>query len=51
MSIDVNNESGYDVDELELIALSRSVLDAMRVHPPRSCRWCWWTRPRWSTCT
>ena len=33
MSIDVNNESGYEVDELELIALSRSVLDAMRVHP------------------
>jgi probable rRNA maturation factor len=33
VSIDVNNESGYDVDELELVALSRSVLDAMRVHP------------------
>lgn len=33
MSIDVNNESGYDVDELELVSLSRSVLDAMRVHP------------------
>jgi probable rRNA maturation factor len=33
VSIDVNNESGYDVDELELVSLSRSVLDAMRVHP------------------
>ena len=33
MSIDVNNESGYDVDELELVSLSRSVLEAMRVHP------------------
>ena len=33
MSIEVNNESGYPVDENELVALSRSVLDAMRVHP------------------
>jgi probable rRNA maturation factor len=33
VSIDVNNESGFDVDELELVSLSRSVLDAMRVHP------------------
>jgi probable rRNA maturation factor len=33
VSIDVNNESGYDDDELELVSLSRSVLDAMRVHP------------------
>jgi probable rRNA maturation factor len=33
VSIDVNNESGYDVDVLELVSLSRSVLEGMRVHP------------------
>lgn len=33
MSIEVNNESGYEVDEAEFAALGRHVLDAMRVHP------------------
>ncbi len=32
MSIDVLNESGYAVDELELVACARHVLDRMRVH-------------------
>ena len=33
MSIDVNNESGVAVDEAEIVALARHVLDAMRIHP------------------
>ena len=33
MSIEVNNESGFAVDEAEFAALGRHVLDAMRVHP------------------
>ena len=33
MSIDVLNECGYAVDELELIACARHVLDRMHVHP------------------
>ncbi|AEE46473.1 rRNA maturation RNase YbeY [Cellulomonas fimi] len=33
MSIEVNNESGHDVDEAEFAALARFVLDAMHVHP------------------
>ncbi|WP_454858752.1 rRNA maturation RNase YbeY [Promicromonospora soli] len=33
MSIEVNNESGFEVDEAEFAALGRYVLDAMRVHP------------------
>lgn len=33
MSIEVNNESGYAVDEAEFAALGRHVLDAMNVHP------------------
>jgi probable rRNA maturation factor len=33
VSIDVLNESGLDVDELELVACARYVLDRMRVHP------------------
>ena len=33
MSIEVNNESGVAVDEAEIVALARHVLDAMRVHP------------------
>jgi probable rRNA maturation factor len=33
MSIEVNNESGIAVDEAEIVALARHVLDAMRVHP------------------
>ena len=32
MSIEVNNESGIAVDEAEIAALARHVLDAMRVH-------------------
>ena len=32
VSIEVNNESGVEVDEGELVALARHVLDAMRVH-------------------
>jgi probable rRNA maturation factor len=33
MSIEINNESGVGVDEAEIVALARHVLDAMRVHP------------------
>ncbi|MDR7384616.1 rRNA maturation RNase YbeY [Promicromonospora iranensis] len=33
MSTEVNNESGFEVDEAEFAALGRFVLDAMRVHP------------------
>ncbi|MFN8076122.1 MAG: rRNA maturation RNase YbeY [Kineosporiaceae bacterium] len=33
VSIEVNNESGVEVDEREIVALARHVLDAMRVHP------------------
>ena len=33
MSVEVNNESGVAVDEAEIAALARHVLDAMRVHP------------------
>jgi probable rRNA maturation factor len=33
MSIEVDNESGVAVDELEIAALARHVLDAMHVHP------------------
>lgn len=32
MSIEVNNESGYEVDEAEFAALGRFVLDQMHVH-------------------
>jgi probable rRNA maturation factor len=32
VSIEVNNESGVTVDEAEIAALARNVLDAMRVH-------------------
>ena len=33
MSIEVNNESGFEVDEAEFAALARHVLDALHVHP------------------
>jgi probable rRNA maturation factor len=33
MSIEVLNESGVPVDEQDLVALARHVLDGMRVHP------------------
>ena len=33
MSIEVNNESGVELDEAEFAALARHVLDAMHVHP------------------
>lgn len=33
MSIEVTNESGYEVDESEFADLGRFVLDAMHVHP------------------
>jgi probable rRNA maturation factor len=33
MSIEIANESGVDVDESDLAALARHVLDDMRVHP------------------
>jgi len=33
MSIEVNNESGHEVDEAELAAVARYVLDEMHVHP------------------
>ncbi|MDQ1293190.1 MAG: putative rRNA maturation factor [Actinomycetota bacterium] len=33
MSIEVNNESGIPVDETEIVALARHVLEQLRVHP------------------
>lgn len=33
MSIEINNESGHQVDEEQLVRLARFVLDRMRVHP------------------
>jgi probable rRNA maturation factor len=33
MSIEVNNETGFECDERELVLLARHVLDALRVHP------------------
>ena len=33
MSVEVNNESGHRVDEVEFAALGRHVLDTMNVHP------------------
>ncbi|MGL5929357.1 MAG: rRNA maturation RNase YbeY [Dermatophilaceae bacterium] len=33
MSIDVLNETGHELDELELVACARYVLEQMRVHP------------------
>jgi probable rRNA maturation factor len=33
MSVEVNNESGWETDEAEFAALARHVLDAMHVHP------------------
>ncbi|AEG44712.1 rRNA maturation RNase YbeY [Isoptericola variabilis] len=33
MSIEVNNETGFDVDEAEFAALARFVLDTLHVHP------------------
>ena len=33
MSIDVNNESGAEVDEVALVAVARHVLERMRIHP------------------
>jgi probable rRNA maturation factor len=33
MSIEVSNESGIDVSEVELISVARFVIDKMKVHP------------------
>jgi probable rRNA maturation factor len=33
MSVELSNESGVNVDEMRIVALSRHVLDAMRIHP------------------
>ena len=33
MSVEVNNESGVDVDEAEIVALARHVLAQVHVHP------------------
>jgi probable rRNA maturation factor len=33
VTIDINNESGVAVDEAEIVALARHVLDDLRVHP------------------
>lgn len=33
MSVDVLNETDYQLDEFELVALSRYVMEQMRVHP------------------
>ena len=33
VSIEIANESGVDVDEADLAALARHVLDGMRIHP------------------
>ena len=33
MTIEVNNESGFEIDEAEFAALARYVLDAIHLHP------------------
>ena len=33
MSVDVLNETDYRLDEIELVALARYVMEQMRVHP------------------
>jgi probable rRNA maturation factor len=33
VSVEVNNESGVEADEAEIVALARHVLGQMRVHP------------------
>lgn len=33
MTVEVNNESGFEVDEAEFVTLARHVLDSMHVHP------------------
>jgi probable rRNA maturation factor len=33
VSVEVNNESGVEADEAEIVALARHVLERMRVHP------------------
>ena len=33
MSIEINNESGVDVDEVALVELGRFVLDSLRIDP------------------
>lgn len=33
MTIDVTNESGAQIEEMEFVSLARHVLDAMHVHP------------------
>ena len=52
MSIEVNNESGVQVDEAQLVALARFVFE-QPVHPSRrpSCPSCWWTSPPWRSST
>lgn len=38
MSIDVNNESGTEVDEQAILGAARYALTRMRIHPSPSCR-------------
>lgn len=33
MSVEISNESGYEIDEVEFASLARYVLDQMHVHP------------------
>ncbi len=33
MTVEIANESGFDVDEVQLAALARHVLEDMRIHP------------------
>jgi len=33
MTVEIVNESGYDIDEIEFAALGRYVIDAMHLHP------------------
>ena len=50
MSIEIANESGVSVDEADLAALARHVLDGMRMHPLADSRSCWWIAAPCLTC-
>ena len=43
MSVDVLNETDIEVDEIELMACARYVMEQLRVHPRRTCASPWST--------
>ena len=51
VSIDVLNETEYRLDELELVACARYVMEQMRVHPRPTCACASSTSPPWRPCT